>query len=345
MITNKQKFSMMFYLSRAFFLGIGTSLVLSSGKRDAWFGAILGLLIGLLMVLCVSYIQKRKQNVSIYNIFKEMKFIGWLIKLLMIIFAIFIIVQALVILQTYTSSFFLLKTPPWIIELAVLSAALYIVSKGLNSTFRMAEIFLPLSILIFVFCAFNLFPHVKLDNFLPIFTTKTTSILKSALFFSTFSAAPILLMVQLNDNGKYLIPSYLISSITIVLVISVCLGVFGVHLANIFRYPEYVALKKISIFNFIEKVENILSINWVIDLIGIIVLATHFLKDVMPSKKGKCVFTLIITAIFIFSSFAFGTYYSLDTSMYYYSSYVLLGLFIVIVGPLIFYLKLKKDKN
>ena len=342
MITTKQRLWMMIFLPRAFFLGIGTSLVITIGTRDAWIGAILGIIFGLILVLGIKHIQKYKNNATIYDILKEMKFVGIIVKLFMILFSIFLIIQSLVILQTYTSSFFLLRTPFCLIELVVLGTVIYIVSKGLSTAFKMFELLIVISMLIFLFSFFNLVPYIEIDNFLPLFSSSSTSIFKTALLFASLSATPTILMIQLNDNGKHLMWGYLISTITILLILVTCLGVFGYKLANVFRYPEYLVLKKISLFNFIEKAENILSINWVIDLFAVLILATNFLKSSFANKHGKYVYGLILIMVFIISSSFLGTSYSFDTIIYYYSPYILLGFYFCIVIPLLIYFKTRK---
>ena len=58
MITKKQKFSVVYFLSRAVFIGIGYSLMFDIAGKDAWISVILGTLLGLLIVYPISKILK-----------------------------------------------------------------------------------------------------------------------------------------------------------------------------------------------------------------------------------------------------------------------------------------------
>ena len=342
MITKRQKYLMYIYLIRALFLGIGTSLVLATAKRDAWIGTIIGSLIGLIFVLIIQYILKHKKDKSIFEVLTDMKLVGKIVRVLFVILAIHVIIQCIVTIDTYTSGFFLLKTPQWLLSLSVISTALYIVSKGLDTTFRVGEIFFPLSIILFLIPTISLFGFINLDNILPLFTENIESLTKSAFYFATFSSAPLLFTLQLDDDGKGLVPTYIIGTSILFIVIFVCSSVLGPDLGSIYRFPEYVILKKISLLNFIEKIENIISLFWVIDGIILIVFCSHFIKSSLPKKEKNIIFYGIYLIIFIITAFVFGNIYFFDVELYNYSSYIISTLSILIAFPLLLYIRKKK---
>ena len=61
-------------------------------------------------------------------------------------------------------------------------------------------------------------------------------------------------------------------------------GILGANLVDIYRYPEYMTLKKIKLFNFVEKVENIVSITWIFDLFITLAVSGNNMKELLPKK-------------------------------------------------------------
>ena len=122
-------------------------------------------------------------------------------------------------------------------------------------------------------------------------------------------------------------------------------GVLGEALLNIFRFPEYMVLKQIKLFQFIEKMENVLSIIWIFDLFITISMGVYSVKELVPEKKNKittigilAVMMYVINRVFVFD-------YVNELRIYYILPYVALGVPLVIIGLLYILLSIKKKNE
>lgn len=84
------------------------------------------------------------------------------------------------------------------------------------------------------------------------------------------------------------------------------IGCLGIDLASYYQYPETAILKKVSYFKFIERVEGILSINWLLDVMMVLSFILFSLnKGINTFVKGKkhtilyilCLIILLLTGI------------------------------------------------
>ena len=81
-------------------------------------------------------------------------------------------------------------------------------------------------------------------------------------------------------------------------------GILGEYLANLFEFPEYMLLKKVKLFGFLERIENVVSVKWIITsyiyLTIIIYNIGSNLKD--PPSKGFKNINIVIGILFILST-------------------------------------------
>ena len=83
------------------------------------------------------------------------------------------------------------------------------------------------------------------------------------------------------------------------------IGVSGVNVNNLFDYPIYTTLKRINIFKFLDSIENISIMLWILFIINsanmVLLFIFNNIKDTFNlDKKKSRIFNLIIMAI-IFS--------------------------------------------
>ena len=122
-------------------------------------------------------------------------------------------------------------------------------------------------------------------------------------FITPFS---LLLLVPKNtiDEPKKLNKSficfYIIGFLELFLVTTFIISIFGIDYAKLFYYPEFSLLKKISYFDFIEHVENLLSSQWLFSLYIGSVMNLYFIKNylkylnIKKLKTKKIIYYIII---------------------------------------------------
>lgn len=342
MVTEKQKLYLCYFISRATFLGIGFSLIMNYSSKDSWASSILGYILGLGIVWIIKKILDYKKGKTLNQIL-EKNISGIILRVLIILFCLYVIFQSYFILQTFMTSFFLTVTPPFYVILPFILIILFIVSKGIKNIARVSESLFWFCIVIPVVILIVLYQYVDLEHFMPIFTTKPTNFFYSALVFGVLSSVPNMFLLNIKNSGKNLMKVYSLSVFTLLLIAIIIMGVFGPELSVIYRYPEYMMLKKIKILSFVEKIENIASVIWIIDGFFMVSLASHTVYDLLPKKYNKKIGLLLAAIMFYVTSFIVGENYITRLSLYYKTPIIYLIGFIVIVIPIFF--KTRKLKH
>ena len=147
--------------------------------------------------------------------------------------------------------------------------------------------------------------------------------LKCIISSAFYSVSPIILELSFlksdEVNKKAIIIGYLIGSFTIFLMILCIIGIFGGNFALLFRYPEYILLKKVNLFNQFEHLETFLSIIWFNDL-----LITSLIAGLLINKvfNGKWLYIVSILHL-CFVYFFFINNYQHILLLYHYTSHIL----------------------
>lgn len=339
----KTNSSIVFFLTKSLFLGFGMSLLFLEMDKDCYIGAILGLILGLILNFGYTYIIKEKKEKSLKDILKNDKILGFITRVLLFLTSFIILIYILVIYKIFVTSFLLVNTPAIYVTIPFIILGAYCAFKGLRVISRVAGSLLPLSIILSIITFISLTGYCETTNFLPILTSRPFNILTTALTFAGISSLPNILTLHFNKDTKGYIKMYILASMILILTLIYVNGVFGEALVKIFRFPEYMVLKQLKLLNFIEKVENILSITWAFDLFITCSMTIFSMKELLPKKKNKLVTGLIlaITIYIIDKVFAFN--YINELKIYYILPYI--SVIIPIITILLMLYLVKKKKN
>lgn len=250
MISKRQYIILSFYLTRVLFLGIGFSVLVGIGKNSLIITSILGTLLGYFLL----YLFYRKGSLS---------------KASNVLISITTLTAGLLAITTLTGTYLLYDTPTLFIMIAFILVLVYGASKELKITSRVSELFFPISAIFIIFSLIVLISLVSLYNLLPIFNTSFKDFIKCIVVFTSTSLTPNLLLLNYKDNLKFkdVGKGYLLGSLLTILVMFFILSIYGSEFASIVRFPEYLILNKINLFNYVSNVENILVMEWVVNLI------------------------------------------------------------------------------
>ncbi len=343
MTTKRQNFAVFYFLSRALFLGIGFSLILNITKQDSIIAFILGTLIGCFFIYLVNKINYYKKDLSLTEVLNQMKLPGLIIRIILLIYGIILFTNGIVFFQLFASSFLLSQSPLWFISLPIIVLVLLVSKKGITIAFRVAECLFPISFILTLLSLISLLPYNNFDNFLPLFVSKPWQLVCSTFYYAALSSAPGILML-ISKKSHHNLKSYLLGSFTLITKIILILGIIGPTLAVVYRFPEYVILKEIKLLDFIEKIENIVGISWIIDNFVFIAVTSLFIKELLPTKIKESLHPLIIILIFIVSITIIGREYAYEVIMYYTIPIVLLIVMVTTV-PLLFIHTYQKQKK
>jgi len=308
---NKENFSLAYFITRPLFLGLAFSLLFNQSGSDAIISCLLGTLLGIFFIHLIHKMKFSKDN----------------FKIIQLIIYFYFLVLAVMVLETFIGSFFLTTTPKIIIIAPSLILCFYAAAKKMITIKRTTFLLLFLSIGIFSLAAISLGNFFTIDNIAPLFIHKTSSIFKSAFIFAILSASPHLLLKGENINFSCHLKGYLFSCLIHTLVCIVILGALTPNVAKIYSFPEYMVLKRIKIFKFIENIENILTAIWYID---IFVFITMILKRIQEILKSKVLYYPSVILTVILTTYLIVDHYSRIIFLYHYTPYILLILFGII---------------
>ena len=303
MITNRQKYFIITYISQALFLGVGYSLILRNTNNDSWISFIIGTLLGLIYTLIIKKILDYKRDKTLLYILEENAFLKYITRLLLILLPIILINEVYFIIQEFAKSYFLTNSNSFYILLPLLILAIYISFKNYQIFSYLCECLFPIGLVLLLFAGISLIFKIDISNIKPILNHSYTSLIKSIFYYFVFSTSPLILLLDLDFNDNKISKYYFISSIVLLIIFIFLIGILGPFLTIIYRFPEYMILREISMFNFIEKIENIIAIAWIIDEFCILSLSSLFLKRMLPKKNNSYLFVTIMIIIFIFHSF------------------------------------------
>jgi len=295
----KNYLSLTQFFSKALFLGIGIAKILTDARESAIFSMILGTIIGVLLLSFINKLNYYKMN----NLKKIFMFI--------IIYILFII--GINELTNLISSIYLIDSNHFFIMLPLILVILYLNSKNINIHLKIANMLLYLFNGFFLICFLSLIPEIKTMNYLPLFNVSFNKVLFTSFEFALFSVVPNILYGGIKPNfntnslNKKIIKQYLLSNIIIILMILTTQGVLSVELADLFKYPEYVVLKKISFLDFINNIENLLSFCIIFAIYVYLSICSKQLYDISyETFNNKYIYPIfLIISLFIISNFIF----------------------------------------
>ena len=250
-------------------------------------------------------------------------------------------------ITNFTSSQYLYNTPQLYIEIIFIISFIYVLSHGTNSLFRTLLVLVYVLIIIYIINFTSLITQVDINNIKPIFYGKF-NLFKSLIDYIGFIICPIFILLIIPKNkiddaniNKKIIITYFVSNISNFIILFLIISVFGINLLNLYQYPEYHILKRVTLFGLGERFEKILAIYWFLVTASGIILTIHYIYKNLNFSK-KIIYILIIISLlcseFLFSSSTSARYYIGG-----YFSYIMV-VFLVIV-PLFIFLKTKKSSK
>lgn len=305
-------FSMIVSLCISSFYGITSSYLLNMSKTSILISMLLGYILSLLFSLVVYNFFKYKENYSFVN---KIKFIykkfSIVINTLIIISSIIMYITFTNRLTSFLSTQYLVQTKKIFILIPILFITYHTANKGIETISRVSTISFFISIAIYIFDIFGLLNHINFENYLPLITVNNNTIFKASLLFCTFFTTPIAFINVTNKGNlddkskfkKYFFLGHFVSFLIVFGAISVTLGVYGINLCNEFDYPLYTVLKKISLFNFIDAVENASIMFWIISSINTSTIILYFIfnniKETYNINNSLFKYLIMIISIII----------------------------------------------
>ncbi len=341
-----------FFLSRGFFIMGLVPLLLRSCGVDALLSILLGALIGSIIVFFYNRLNAALSSSDlITTIFDRFpKFFAYLFS--------FIIITGILILggfilgnsSIYIQENYLVDPSTFTILLTFLGLCYLIAKGGLTALLRSAEIIAILFCLLLFLCIIGVIPIIEPTRIQPFFANDSITILKSTLMYLLMTTIPLFFLLYIPKNNmrqqtkkdKAVFLGYAFAAFTIFLLFVLIIGSLGIDLASYYQFPETAILKKVSYFHFIERIEGILSLTFLLDGLLFLSYLLYCLKQTlkhlkMPEKIFKIIFGICLLIIFFLGKWL---YIPLEKLIFF------LAIWIIIITSLTFLqLHLTKKKN
>lgn len=266
---------------------------------------IISILISLFIGLLLHFIITKKYNDNIFENVSKNKIIKFII---LTILGINVGIMALFSLN-YTSTIIkdilLPNQSIYIIIISILLTCAYLSLKGLKSITISSNLLFLIGIIIFIISVLFNTGNISFINLLPINTSINDF---NFLEIFIYTNAPIFLTLMIPrklfiDFDEYKSKSrktYILFYIYLIIKIILILSVLGIRYMEIIKYPEIEYLKTISIFNFFERLEEILIINIFIENFILISLSLCYILNILNVfKKNKYNIVFIVAILFL----------------------------------------------
>ncbi|MDD4547369.1 MAG: endospore germination permease [Bacilli bacterium] len=327
------QFAVIGFLSGAsLFEGVASVFLLESSMQNSWITVIIALIVGLLPIGLILYVINYEPEKNIIEKINHLfgPIIGNIMNVILIGVTFVILITNLWSLVNFAEVKYLTETPATVIAILFMATVVYSTIKGIETIARSSEVLLYLFIIFQIFVTFALIGNLEIDNLFPIMENGISPILNGSFKFLTYVIPSFMLLTiipksMVEDNKKitkYVINGYVISMLVMLLSIFVVVSVVGPNLADLYRFPSYYVMKKIHLTGFVENLENILSILWIINMYICMSISLHYISTYLnnvfkiKSDLKRVISIIAIAAIAIYLK-----------DKYYYSSVV--GILIV----------------
>lgn len=289
-------------------IGIGFNNVTRIAKVDSYISVLISYIIGFIPILLFIYLFNQEKNIN--ELTKEIfgKFIGTFINYLLLIPITIIGICSVYSISNFMVSQFLSDTPIIIIYVVPSLVILYGLIKGIETISRTSLILYVIMILLFFIAILGLAPQIEFDNYKPILENGITTPLKGALIFILSDIIPLFTMLSISKKNiinkekttKSIIILYTISILIMFLNVAMTIGTLGIHLTDMYQYPEYMVLKQITLFDFLDRIENFVTIQWIFRTFMLVTMVVYYIQNTIKKDDNSRILPATILAIIIF---------------------------------------------
>lgn len=305
------------FLYRSFYIIGFFNLIISISENDSIFSIIISALLGL--VLLYSYFHLNN-NLSNNNIFEKInktfpKAISLLLTSILIISLIFIGSFTLYNLSIFINYNLLNDINIIPISILLILTIIYVASKGINTLVRLSGILIFIFIFLAVISITALINYSNPSNLYPLLTNNIINIYESSIYSVILTVTPIFLLLIIPKNKieknkkyqKYMLITYIINFLYILINFILIISVLGIKLSSIVNYPDIVALQKVSLLHFFERIEDILSFKLMFDsfifLSLILIYISKGITNLFNAKPNNKTIFILGTIILLISAY------------------------------------------
>lgn len=248
----------------------------------------------------INYLLKLYKNNYIDNI-SNSKIIKNIIKIIFSISVLIIGIFSLYYNSTIIKETLLPNNNYMIILILLLSISVFLANKGIKSIAIAANLLFIIFIIVEISSLLFNIPNIDTLNLLPFNNLEKINFYEPLIY----SITPLFMLLIIPKNNiinfnKYKInlkKTYIIYYIYLIIKIIFILSILGISYYEILKYPEITVLKSISIFNFFERLEELLIINIFIENFILLSSVIYYIKNLFNYKYSIYIISLILFLI------------------------------------------------
>ena len=345
-ITSLEYNTLLWFLTRATFIEITAEILLNNAHQDSWISILIAIIIGILPFLLYSYLKNKYPDKNIIQINKEKlgKF-GTILNIILIAGTFIFTICSFWIIVHFIDSQYLYKTPTIMIIIILILPVIYTIIKDFHIFSKVNLIMFYISLFFILVILSGLISNINIDNIKPILNNNPKNILYGTFCFIGFNILPIFLLTIIpknkitNYSPKKSFIFYIISGLSLLNVMFLTISIFGIHLSELYNYPSFHLLKRVSVLDMIDRVESILSLEWFLALFVQIMISLFFIKEALKetfqTKEKTNNITMIIVCI-ITAIISFLIFTTKGTEIAYFQNILIYLLYIIyFIIPLI----------
>ena len=283
-------------------LGIAPYITIKITGIDAYISIIIGTIIGIIPILILIYIFNYEIDKPIHIKTKIIygKTLGTIINIILTIIYIILTLTMLFNTSNFIISQYLTNTSITLVTLIL----------GITTISKISIIYTIIILSLLILGIIGIIPEIKPDNLKPILENGIKPPFLAALVYTLLLTSPaysfLIIPKSIIENNKkttkYLLITYIIISLTIFLICIISSSCLGRYLIKIYQYPVYITLKKISIFSFIDRIENFLSLQWILSSFISLTIYIYNIKENINKKNNPLLNLILIITIILIST-------------------------------------------
>ncbi|EPY04369.1 spore germination protein [Paenibacillus alvei TS-15] len=263
-------------LTALFIIGSAILIIPSSlaeeARQDGWLSALLSLGLGLLVIPLYSALCRRYPGQSIAEYCELIlgKVLGKAVSLCFIIgFALTTAALTLRDIGDFITMQIMPETPAVATHIVFMFIIIFGAYLGIEVFARGAEIFFPWVLLLFICFILFVMPQVEVKQFLPVLERGFVPVIRGGLTFFCFPfldmAILLLILPSVKNQGKVanaLLWGCIIGGAFLIITTLLSILALGAESTARHMYPTYALAKKISLGNFLERIEAVMAVIW-----------------------------------------------------------------------------------
>lgn len=281
-MTEKEIISSRQFMIITLLYSIGTAILIipasvaSEAKQDAWIAAIIGVVLSLLLIKLFVTFGNQTPTLTFVEANEKIlgRFFGKFTAIGFILLSILSAGELLYFIGIFMKTEIMPETPTMAFAFLFSIIIIYAAFLGIEVFARSAEVLFAIFILIFIFFVVCITPSIQIENLQPIMETPTKSLFFSIIRFMSIFSFPLVVLLMIfpstvnvyksAQKGFYI--GTILGGIVLITIITLSILVLGPTNTASRTFPSYALAQRISIGNFLQRIEVIMAAMWIITI-------------------------------------------------------------------------------